>query len=79
MSGIKDMEPGDFVKDRRGRFHEVESVFGVDGSRLAKPSEGGFGVRTADGNTIDMWGAAGYYKKAELPEGTRVEPRRDRW
>jgi hypothetical protein len=79
MSGIKDMKPGDIVKDRKGRYHEVKSVFGVDGNRLAKPSDGGFGVNTIDGGVVDMWGAAGYFKKDELPEGVQVEPRGYRW
>jgi len=66
-SGIKDMKPGDYVKDSGGNLREIASVHGVDpNGRLAKPSEGGFYVKTKDGSTIGMYDARSYHKRNEI-------------
>lgn len=47
-----------------GRIYKISSKWGVraDG-RLAKPSEGGFGVVTEDGLHISMWHVERYFKE----------------
>lgn len=47
-----------------GRIVKIASKWGVgsDG-RLAKPSEGGFGVVTESGQRVDMWSARAYFKE----------------
>jgi hypothetical protein len=46
-----------------GRIEEIVSKFGVGpGRRLAKPSEGGFGVVTKTGKRVSMWDAQAYFK-----------------
>ncbi len=60
---IQDMVPGDFVK-YQDKLLEIKSIWGVSPEGwLAKPSEGGFGVVTTDGQTITMWQAQAYYKR----------------
>ena len=46
-----------------GRYVKIVDKYGIkpDG-RLAKPSEGGFGVLTEDGRTVNMWQAEAYGK-----------------
>jgi len=64
---IRELGKGDFVKTGSG-LKEVASVWGVDpGGRLAKPSEGGFGVVTTDGQRVGMFEALSYLKKEDLP------------
>lgn len=47
--------------------HKIVSVYGVDhNGHLARPSEGGFGVRTEDGLTVSMWDAGSYHKASEV-------------
>jgi hypothetical protein len=52
-----------------GRVHKISSKWGIkpDG-RLAKPSEGGFGVVTEDGLRVDMWSAQNYLKEEVPPK-----------
>lgn len=51
------------VKVKR-RIEKIVSKWGigVDG-RLAKPSEGGFGVVTESGRRVDMWQAQSYLQE----------------
>lgn len=47
-----------------GRIEKITSKFGIDSEgRLAKPSEGGFGVQTESGKTVSMWQAQAYLKE----------------
>jgi hypothetical protein len=63
---IHEIGPGDFVKVG-GEYKEVKSTWGVGtGNRLAKPSEGGFGVITTDGRRVGMMEAQAYAKKEDL-------------
>lgn len=63
---IQDIEPGDYVKFN-GTYHQIASIYGVkEDKRLAKPSEGGFGVFTVHGREITMWEADSYHKAADL-------------
>lgn len=64
-TAITDMRPGDYVKDLGGVFHEIKEVWGVNGNKLAKPSEGGFGCITTDGLRIDMWHAKAYVRRED--------------
>lgn len=49
-----------------GRIEKIESKFGVSSDgRLAKPSEGGFGVVTESGRTVSMWNAQSYFTDSE--------------
>ena len=51
-----------------GKFVRIKSKYGVrSNGGLAKPSEGGFGVVTEDGRTVDMWHAQAYGKEEETP------------
>ena len=60
------MGPGDFVKVG-GVYREILSIWGVGpGNKLAKPSEGGFGVKTKDGGSVGMMQADAYAKKEDL-------------
>lgn len=44
-----------------GRVEKIASKWGIDaGGRLAKPSEGGFGVVTESGRRVTMWDAQSY-------------------
>lgn len=47
-----------------GRVEKIVSKWGIgsDG-RLAKPSEGGFGVVTESGRRVDMWSAQRYLRE----------------
>lgn len=45
----------------QGVYKKIVEKWGVSPEgRLAKPSEGGFGVVTEDGERIDMWHAEAY-------------------
>lgn len=44
-----------------GRIRQIASVWGVDGRKLAKPSQGGFGCVLEDGTRISMWNAEAYF------------------
>jgi hypothetical protein len=68
------MRPGDYVKIGPNRYVEIAGTYGVapDG-RLAKPSEGGFGVIAAGGKIVGMWDARAYCKRDQLPAGAMVE------
>lgn len=47
-----------------GRIEKITSKYGIDqNGRLAKPSEGGFGVVTEGGKTADMWEAELYFRE----------------
>lgn len=47
-----------------GQFKKIAAKWGIDSEgRLSKPSEGGFGVVTEDGQKIDMWQATLYGKE----------------
>lgn len=44
-----------------GRYERIVSKCGIDSDgRLAKPSEGGFGVITESGRSVSMWNAQRY-------------------
>lgn len=63
---VNDLVPGDYVK-YGGQLHKIKEIYGVGpGRRLAKPSEGGFGVHTEDGQHITMWQAQAYHKKEDV-------------
>jgi len=47
-----------------GRVEKIVSKWGIDNDgRLAKPSEGGFGVVTESGRRVDMWKAQSYLQE----------------
>ena len=49
-----------------GRLEKISSTWGIDSEgRLAKPSEGGFGVITEKGKHVSMWQAQSYYSEEE--------------
>ena len=49
-----------------GRVERIVSKWGVNpDGRLAKPSEGGFGVVTESGRRVDMWAAQSYLREEE--------------
>ncbi|MBI5045326.1 MAG: hypothetical protein HZC02_05380 [Candidatus Levybacteria bacterium] len=52
------------VEAEGGQILKISSKWGIgsDG-RLAKPSEGGFGVVTENGRRIGMWDAQRYFKE----------------
>ena len=59
-----DVREATHVKVGPGRFEKIASKWGIDADgRLAKPSEGGFGVVTESGRRIDMWNAKAYGKE----------------
>jgi hypothetical protein len=70
---IQEMRPGDYVKVN-GEFERIASIYGVDPEtgRLAKPSEGGFGVITESGRNVSMWEAESYHKKLDQKKWIRV-------
>lgn len=71
---IFDMEPGDYVKIGPNRYCEIKGAYGILAPRkLAKPSQGGFGVIVAGGGRVTMWEAREYVKRADLPKGAKVE------
>lgn len=52
------------VKTGPGQYEKIASKWGVEeNGRLAKPSEGGFGVVTESGKRINMWQARAYAKE----------------
>jgi len=54
------------VKKLDGTVEKITSKYGIspDG-KLAKPSEGGFGVITESGERVDMWSAKEYFLKED--------------
>jgi hypothetical protein len=47
-----------------GRVERIVSKWGIDSDgRLAKPSEGGFGVVTESGLRVNMWQAHSYLRE----------------
>ena len=47
-----------------GRIEKIASRWGIDSQgRLAKPSEGGFGVVTENGRRVSMWQAQRYLRE----------------
>jgi len=66
MRSVQELVKGDFVKTTDGRMLKIESIWGVgENGRLAKPSEGGFGVKTEKGD-VSMWEASSYFKAEDL-------------
>jgi hypothetical protein len=61
-----DVREATHVKLPSGRIERIVSKWGIglDG-RLAKPSEGGFGVVTESGQQVDMWSARAYFEEGE--------------
>jgi len=63
------MEKGVSVREAthvkvNGQIKKIVSKWGIDGNgRLAKPSEGGFGVITEDGQRVDMFQAQSYLRE----------------
>jgi hypothetical protein len=58
-----DVRDATHVKVGCHRLEKIERKWGIDrNGRLAKPSEGGFGVITDRGECIDMWTATSYWK-----------------
>jgi hypothetical protein len=46
----------------KGKVYRIASKWGISAaSRLAKPSQGGFGCITDTGKRVSMWEAEGYY------------------
>ncbi len=57
-----DVNEATHVKIKGGGIEKIASKWGLDSNgRPAKPSEGGFGVVTESGRTVDMWNASCYY------------------
>lgn len=55
----------------KGRIMKIAGTWGIDGNKLAKPSEGGFGVITESGEKISMWEAEKYLALSKpLPDVT---------
>ena len=46
-----------------GKVAKIASKWGITEKRLARPSEGGFGVVTEDGRRVGMWEAQSYLKE----------------
>lgn len=47
-----------------GQVEKIASKWGIDSNgRLAKPSEGGFGVVTESGRRVGMWEAQSYLRE----------------
>lgn len=71
MASIDELIPGDFVKGPDHQWHKIKSIWGVTErpgtsyKSLAPPSQGGFGVITEDGLSIDMWHARAYAKRSK--------------
>lgn len=65
MRSIHDISVGDYVKVG-GKFEKIVSMYGIIEGRLAKPSEGGFGVITESGQTVSMWEAQSYHTAADV-------------
>lgn len=61
-----DVREATHVKCPNGQIERIVEKIGIshDG-RLAKPSEGGFAVRTETGQTVSMWQARAYFKDGE--------------
>lgn len=52
------------VKTKNGQIKKIASTWGIDKEgHLAKPSEGGFGVITEDGQRVSMYDARSYLKE----------------
>ena len=67
MASIQEVGKGDYVKVEGGKLKKIVEVYGVGpGGKLAKPSEGGFGVITEDGSRVSMWNAMAYKKAGEV-------------
>ena len=46
-----------------GKIQKISSTWGISKQgKLAKPSDGGFGVVTEKGTEVSMWDAQGYYR-----------------
>lgn len=66
MTSQPDLETGVSVEHAThvkvgGRWERIVSTYGIDADgRLAKPSRGGFGVRTDSGRSVSMWDAELY-------------------
>jgi hypothetical protein len=59
-----DVREATHVKISGGRVEKIVSKWGIDqNGRLAKPSEGGFGVVTKSGKRVSMWSARSYLRK----------------
>ena len=65
---MKDCDVGDatHVKNILGDIKRIESKSGVDEQgRVRSTREGGFSVKTTDGEEISMWNAKAYYNEDE--------------
>jgi hypothetical protein len=52
----------------KGKVYRITSKWGIDAaSRLAKPSQGGFGCITDTGERVSMWDAEHYFKETTEP------------
>lgn len=60
-SGV-DVREATHVKVVGGGVEKIVSKWGIDNGRLAKPSEGGFGVVTESGRRVDMFRASHYLR-----------------
>ena len=49
-----------------GRIERIVSKYGIGpNGQLAKPSEGGFGVKTESGRDVGMWQASAYLREKD--------------
>ncbi len=66
---MADMKDGVDVREAThvkvgNRIEKIVSKWGIgNDGRLAKPSEGGFGVVTESGRHVDMWSARRYFRE----------------
>jgi hypothetical protein len=66
-----DVRQATHVKDRSGKIEKITETWGIDEhGRMAKPSEGGFGVVTESGQRVGMMDAMEYLREdaaSDLP------------
>ena len=56
------------VVEDGGRAIRIIGKWGIDkDGHLAKPSQGGFGIRLDDGREVDMWHVKAYYREEDEP------------
>lgn len=69
ITDVRKVAPGDYVETLEGERLQVSETWGIKDGRLAKPSEGGFGVVCATGKRVGMMEAKRYLKREEVEEG----------
>lgn len=58
---VKEMKPGDYVKDDSGRIEKIARVWGIKNRRLVKR----FSVITESGRKVERMQARAYYKAGD--------------